>query len=175
MSALERSVRALENVSLKESNKRLKNGGHQIQVYISGRSISVSNSVKKNDWRTTGTDSKVSVLVNTLSQRRPLKRDDFKWFPAGENRQNMLVRRLTTALLVAFGEWGCDGYYSYFILYSDFRLILAQCSLFLSILSVCLAVSLLIPYNAYSGLKTYWLTWFSNNLLFFLIAQLWTK
>ena len=71
-------MRALENISLKESNKRLKNGGHQIQVYISGRSISVSNSVKKNDWRTTGTDSKVSVLVNTLSQRRPLKRDDFK-------------------------------------------------------------------------------------------------
>ena len=49
VSALERSMRALENVSLKESNKRLKNGGHQIQVYISGRSISVSNSVKKND------------------------------------------------------------------------------------------------------------------------------
>ena len=137
MSALERSVRALENVSLKESNKRLKNGGHQIQVYISGRSISVSNSVKKNDWRTTGTDSKVSVLVNTLSQRRPLKRDDFKWFPAGENRQNMLVQRLTTALLVAFGEWGCDGYYSYFILYNDFRLILAQRSFLLKLRFLC--------------------------------------
>ena len=46
----------------------------------------------------------MSVLKNTLTQRCPLKRDDFKWFAAGENRQNMLVRRLTTALLVAFGE-----------------------------------------------------------------------
>ena len=33
VSALERSVRALENVNLKEWNKRLKNGGYQIQVY----------------------------------------------------------------------------------------------------------------------------------------------
>ena len=46
----------------------------------------------------------MSVLKNTLSQRRPLKRDGFKWFTAGENRQNMLARRLTTALLVAFAE-----------------------------------------------------------------------
>ena len=56
---------------------------------------------------------------------------------------------------------------TYFILYSDFRLILAQRSLFLSILSVSLGVSLLIPYNACSVLKTYWLTWLSSSLLFF--------
>ena len=142
----------------------------------------MSISAKENDWRTTGTDSKVFVLVNTLSQRCPLKRDDFKWFAAGENRQNMLVRRLTPALSVAFGEWGCDGYLTYFILYSDFRLILAQrfflwklplfsfSLLCLSVcLSVCLAVSLLIPYYAYNVLKTYWLTWCSS---FLLITQL---
>ena len=144
----------------------------------------MSISAKENDWRTTGTDSKVSVLVNTLSQRCPLKRDDFKWFAAGENRQNMLVRRLTPALFVAFGEWGCDGDLTYFILYSDFRLILAQRSFllklrflcFLSVycvcLSVCLAMSLLIPYYAYNVLKTYWLTWCSS---FFFITQLWNE